>query len=54
MGHVSLRRRQAPSASFTGEVTLDVDARYRDAGIGPLLMAAALEWASEQPGLEKV
>ena len=54
MGHVSLRRGQASSASFTGEVTLDVDARYRDAGIGPLLMAAALEWASEQPGLEKV
>lgn len=54
VGSIEFRSQNRKRLSHTGSVSMSISKNYRDMGIGKALLKALLDWAEENPLIEKV
>ncbi|MGG1629551.1 N-acetyltransferase family protein [Rossellomorea sp. NRS-1567] len=54
VGSIEFRSQNRKRLSHTGSVSMAISKNYRDRGIGKALLKALLDWAEENPLIEKV
>jgi RimJ/RimL family protein N-acetyltransferase len=54
VGSIEFRSQNRKRLSHTGSVSMSISKNYRDMGIGKVLLKALLDWAEENPLIEKV
>ncbi|MGM0840213.1 MAG: N-acetyltransferase family protein [Bacillota bacterium] len=54
VGSIEFRSQNRKRLSHTGSVSMSISKNYRDVGIGKALLKALLDWAEENPLIEKV
>jgi RimJ/RimL family protein N-acetyltransferase len=54
VGSIEFRSQKRKRLSHTGSVSMSISKNYRDMGIGKALLKALLDWAEENPLIEKV
>ncbi|MBN8191860.1 GNAT family N-acetyltransferase [Bacillus sp. NTK074B] len=54
VGSIEFRSQTRKRLSHTGSVSMSISKYYRDMGIGKALLKALLDWAEENPFIEKV
>ena len=54
IGSIEFRSQSRKRLSHTGSVSMSISKNYRDMGIGKALLKALLDWAEENPLIEKV
>ncbi|WRP07419.1 GNAT family N-acetyltransferase [Rossellomorea aquimaris] len=54
VGSIEFRSQNRKRLSHTGSVSMSISKNYRDGGIGKALLKALLDWAEENPLIEKV
>ncbi|RBP04464.1 GNAT family N-acetyltransferase [Rossellomorea aquimaris] len=54
VGSIEFRSQTTKRLSHTGSVSMSISKNYRDMGIGKALLKALLDWAEENPLIEKV
>jgi RimJ/RimL family protein N-acetyltransferase len=54
VGSIEFRSQARKRLSHTGSVSMSISKNYRDMGIGKALLKALLDWAEENPLIEKV
>ncbi|TYS89899.1 GNAT family N-acetyltransferase [Rossellomorea aquimaris] len=54
VGSIEFRSQIRKRLSHTGSVSMSISKNYRDMGIGKALLKALLDWAEENPLIEKV